>query len=122
MTIPEQDDHEFEAYLRRFRPLKPRPFPGKGPVLFRRWAFPAAAAACAAAVFALAIPRLLHPPSSSEAMLTRGQQVSLVRLSLLANRDPDKLDSQLDRVSPTLLPDVQSGHGVLKTLSAKERF
>jgi hypothetical protein len=46
-------------------------------------------------------------------------QISLGRLSVLANQDPAKLDAQLDQVSSKVLPDVRSGHGVLKTLSAE---
>jgi hypothetical protein len=84
-------------------------------------------------VFSLTIPRLFHKPGnpgqavvlSNEALgneASRDQQVSLIRLSVLANQDQAGFDSQLDQVSTTLLPDVQSGHGVLKTLSAEERF
>jgi hypothetical protein len=133
MTMPEHDDHEFESYLRQFRPHAPRPLPDERTVLFRRWAYPAAAAAVAAVVFSLATflflhPSLLHQPSRPEQPLfsrdqaSRDQQISLLRLSVLADRDPEKFDAHLDRVSATLLPDVRSGNGVLKTLSAEEKF
>jgi hypothetical protein len=128
MTMPEHDDSQFEAYLRQFRPHHPRPLPDKRWILFRRWAYPAAAAAIVAMVFGLSIARRSHKPAGWERSLvssdqaSHSQQLSLLRLSILANQDPAKFDDQLDRSSATLLPDVQSGHGVLRTLSAAERF
>jgi hypothetical protein len=130
MMNPDRDEHKFEAYLRRFHPRQPRPLPGRAKVFVVRWRGPAIAAAVVGAVLAVALLSMRHTPVSAPAPVVRvetaraadnniAEQISLGRLSILANQEPDKLDAQLDRVSSKLLPDVRSGHGILKTLSAE---
>jgi len=127
---PDHDDREFEVYLRSFQPRQPRPLPGKGRALVLRWRAPAIAVAAVAAVLILALLSMKHRSASVPSPIARveapraedigiAEQISLGRLSALANQDPAKLEAQLDQVSSRLLPDVRSGHGVLKTLSAE---
>jgi len=130
MKDPDQEDREFEAYLRSFQPRSPRPLPGRGKLLVLRWRGPAIATAAVAAVLILALLSLRHATGPAPSNVARvetprttnisiAEQVSLGRLSVLANQDPARLEAQLDQVSSKLLPDVRSGHGVLKTLSAE---
>ena len=126
---PDQEDHEFESYLRGFQPHQPRPLPGRGKLFVLRWRGPAIAVAAAAAVLMLALLSKRHAPPPTLSPVARveaprsgdsiAEQVSLGRLSILANQDPARLEAQLDQVSSKLLPDVRSGHGVLKALSAE---
>jgi hypothetical protein len=127
---PDRDDHKFEVYLRSFHPRQPRPLPNRGKVLFLRWRGPVVAAAVVGAVLAVALLSMRHRPVSAPPPMARvetplgtnngiAEQISLGRLSALANQDPARLEAELDRVSAKLLPDVRSGHGVLKTLSAE---
>lgn len=130
MMDPDRDDREFEAHLRSFQPRQPRPLPSRGKVLLLRWRGPAIAMAAVAAVLILSLLSMRHSPISAPSPVARAEtprtadisiaeQVSLGRLSALANQDPAGLEAQLDQVSSKLLPDVRSGHGVLKTLSAE---
>lgn len=123
----DQDDRQFEDYLRKFRPEAPKPLPGRGQLLLLRWRAPAFAAAAVGALIALALLAWLRGPVEHRARLeqpaparsTIVDEVSLRRLSTMANQDPAKLDDHLDRISPKLLPDVRKGHGVLRTLSVE---
>ena len=45
------------------------------------------------------------------------QQISMIRLSRIAQEDPEKLGSHLDELSARLLPDVRGSKGVLKQLA-----
>jgi hypothetical protein len=130
MMNPDRDDRKFEVYLRSFHPRQPRPLPGKGKVLLLRWRRPAIATAGVGAVLAVALLSIWHRPVAAPSPMVRvetplatdngiAEQISLGRLSALANQDPARLEAQLDQVSAKLLPDVCSGHGVLKTLSAE---
>ncbi len=125
----DQEDRGFESYLRGFQPHQPRPLPGRGKLFVLRWRGPAVAVAAAAAVLMLALLSMRHTlppaplpvarvemPQSADSI---AEQVSLGRLSILANQDPARLEAQLDQISSKLLPDVRSGHGVLKALSAE---
>jgi hypothetical protein len=130
MMNPDQDDRKFEADLRRFQPREPRPLPGRNKAILLRWRGPAIAVAAVGAVLAVTLLSMRHTPVSAPAPVVRvmtppsrdggiAEEISLGRLSVLANQDPAKLDAQLDQVSSKLLPDVRNGHGVLKTLSAE---
>lgn len=111
--------------MRTFRAETPRPLPGRGRVLLLRFRGPVLAGA-AVAVIALALARL-HLPTDHTSVVkgpapaasTIDDEVSLSRLSALANQDQAELDSHLDQISPNLLPDVQKGRGVLRVLSGQ---
>src|SRR5882762_9314904 len=121
---PDQEDREFESYLRSFQPRQPRPLPGRGKLFVLRWRGPAIALAAAASFFMLTLLSMRHALPPAPLPLARvemppsadsiAEQVSLGLLSILANQDPARLEAQLDQVSSKLLPDVRSGHGVLK--------
>jgi hypothetical protein len=129
-TDQDREDRRLEAYLRSFQPRQPRPLPGRSRLLVLSWRAPAIAVAAVAAVLTFALLFMRHtsgpvpsPTVRVETPSTRdnniGEQISLGRLSALANQAPARLDAHLDQVSPKLLPDVLSGHGILKTLSAE---
>jgi hypothetical protein len=130
MMNPDRDEGKFEVYLRSFHPRQPRPLPGRGKVLLLRWRGPVIAVAVVGAVLAVALLSMRHRPVSAPSPMAGvetpratdngiAEQISLGRLSALANQDPARLEAQLDQISAKLLPDVRSGHGVLKTLSAE---
>jgi hypothetical protein len=130
MMDPDRDDRKFETYLRSFQPRQPRPLPGRGKLILLRWRGPAIAAAAVGAVLAVTLLSMRHRPVSAPSPVARvetlpvtdnsiAEQISLGRLSALANQDPARLEAQLDLAAAKLLPDVRSGHGVLKTLSAE---
>src|SRR5258708_3835308 len=112
---PDQEDRKFESCLRSFQPRQPRPLPGRGKLLVLRWRGPAIAVAAAAAVLMLALLSMRHTPAPAPSPVARvemprpgdsiAEQVSLGRLSILANQDPARLEAQLDQVSSKLLPD-----------------
>lgn len=119
----DRDDEKFEAYLKQFQARAPRPLPARRrPVIFRRtMVFTAAAAVILVALtlFLLKQPESRHPrvvlaPHDSQPV---AEQISVMRLSRLAQQDPEKLGSHLDQLSRALLPDVQTSKGVLKELA-----
>ncbi len=120
----DREDEKLEAYLRQFQARAPRPLPTvKKPFLFRR---PAMALAAVAAVIVLAITgfvrrgRQAPPQPPIEVQVQKEpvpQQISMIRLSRIAQEDPDKLGSHLDELSARLLPDVRGSKGVLKQLA-----
>ncbi len=125
----DQDDREFESYLRKFQPRRPKPLPSRIRVIFLRWRAPAAAAiliVLLGTVLGLVL-RHSRTKSDSSTLVTNqpqihaipvAQQVSLGRLNAAAREGPASLDAVLDKASPNLLPDVERGHGVLSALAA----
>ena len=122
----DRDDEKFEAYLRQFRVQAPRPLPGKmKSVIHRRSAVGfAAVAALLLGAFGLTVWQRkgnipAEPRPSAQEMAPALEEVSFVRLSRVAQDGPEKLDSYLNGLSKTLLPDIRNSQGVLKQL-AKE--
>jgi hypothetical protein len=125
MTGNQQDDERVERYLRQFRARQPGPLPGRAKVAFLLWRVPLAA--CAAAVIILSIsiwlrsPKPEHSAHSSVANMQQAapvaQEISLARLSQLAQKDPASLDAELDSLSTRLLPDVRRSNGILHSLA-----
>lgn len=120
----DREDEKLEAYLRQFQARAPRPLPiQKKPFLFRR---PAMALAAVTAVIVLAIGLFVlrgrrEPPQPAVDLHVQKepvpQQISMIRLSRIAQEDPEKLGSHLDELSARLLPDVRGSKGVLKQLA-----
>lgn len=121
---PDRDDERLETYLRGFEPRAPRPLPGRPrPHVLR----PAVVIAALAAMLLIAVSLLLvrkrmkssgPRQAAQQAEQTQaGDEISFARLSLIARREPEKLDSHLDRLSTRLLPDPDGGEGVLNRLS-----
>lgn len=119
----DRNDEKLEAYLKQFQARAPRPLPvRRRPVIFRRTAAFMAAAAVILVVLTLFLlkqresrhPRVVLAPYHSQPI---DEQISVIRLSRLAQQDPEKLGSHLDQLSRTLLPDVQTSKGVLKQLA-----
>lgn len=126
----EQDDRELEGYLRSFQPRQPGPLPSKNKVLALRWRRRTLPVAALVAVLILGFFSMRHKPPLVPTRVANvekpgsldnsiAEQISLGRLTALEKQDPAKLDAQLDQISSKLLPDVQRGHGILKTLSAE---
>lgn len=122
MTL-DRDDEKLEAYLKQFQAGAPGPLPErrKSAVFRRTAAFMAAAAVILVALtlFLLKQPenRPRHVVLPSHYSQPAAEQISLIRLSRLAQQDPENLGSHLDELSRTLLPDVQTSKGVLKQLA-----
>jgi hypothetical protein len=120
----DREDEKLEAYLRQFEARAPRPLPRqKKPFLFIR---PAMALPGIAAVIVLAIAlfvlrgRQAPPQAAVDVQVQKEpvpQQISMIRLSRIAQEDPEKLGSHLDELSARLLPDVRGSKGVLKQLA-----
>ena len=120
----DRDDEKLEAYLKQFQARAPRPLPVRRrlAICFRRpAAFMAAAATILVALTLFLLkqsesrhPRVVLVPRASQPI---AEQISVIRLSRLAQQDPEKLGSHLDRLSRALLPDVQKSKGVLKQLA-----
>lgn len=120
----DREDEKLETYLRQFQARAPRPLPRlKKSFLFSR---PAMALAVAAAVIVLAVTAFLlrgrqAPPQPAVDVQVQKepvpQQISMIRLSRIAQEDPEKLGSHLDELSARLLPDVRGSKGVLKQLA-----
>lgn len=119
----DRDDEKLEAYLKQFQARAPRPLPARRrPVILRHpAAFMAAAAVILVALTLFLLkqsesghPRVVLAPHHSQPV---AEQISLIRLSRLAQQDPEKLGSELDQLSRTLLPDVRTSKGVLKQLA-----
>jgi hypothetical protein len=120
----DQEDEKLEAYLRQFQARAPRPLPTqrKHPFLRRPigWAALAAAIVLAVALFALRDRHITQGRPSVQATVQRQQvadEISMIRLSRIAQQDPDTLGSRLDELSARLLPDVRASRGVLKQLA-----
>lgn len=119
----DRDDEKLEAYLKQFQARAPRPLPvRRRPVIFSRAAAFMAAAAVILVVLTFFLlqqsenrhPRVVLAPHHSQ---PAAEQISLIRLSRLAQQDPEKLGAHLDQLSRSLLPDVQTSKGVLKQLA-----
>lgn len=121
----DREDEKLEAYLRQFQARAPRPLPKTAkPLLFRRPAMAlgalAAAILLAVAVFVLRgrqAPRQQVPVQLAVQKQPVPQQISMIRLSRIAQENPEKLGSYLDELSARLLPDVRGSKGVLKQLA-----
>jgi hypothetical protein len=121
----DREDEKLEVYLRQFQVRAPRPLPkAEKPFLFRRPAM-AVGALTAAILLSIAIFVLRGrqaPPQQALVPITAQkeqvpQQISMIRLSRIAQEDPEKLGSYLDELSAPLLPDVRGSKGVLKQLA-----
>lgn len=120
----EQNDGQFEGYLREFRPRRPGVLPTVAPSRTRQQL---AIAACAALVIGavwlglksefgtrvgLAITTATpHPPTND-----LPAQVSAVRAVSLSLENPKEFDASLDEVSRRVLPDVEWSGGALYKL------
>lgn len=121
----DRDDEKVEVYLKQFRVRAPRPLPGKVKTVF--FLRPAALMTAAAALILIAVsllvmrqrPEQVRPKPAQTAQQAEPalQEISFVRLSRIAQHEPEKLDSHLDHLSTQLLPDVRTSHGVLKQLA-----
>ena len=118
----DRDDEKLEAYLRQFRAQAPRPLPGKMKfVIHRRPAVVfAAVAALLIGAFGLTVWQRkgnipAAPRPSAQEMAPALEEVSFVRLSRVAQEGPEKLDSYLNGLSKTLLPDIRKQPGCLET-------
>lgn len=113
----EYEDEKVEAYLRQFRPREPGSLPkleGKGP----RWLDPIVAAAAAAAIMAISVLLVgRRQPVAQQTATPQSSSVSLGKLSRMVREHPDSLDTELESLSPRLLPDVQRSRGILKDLA-----
>lgn len=113
----EHEDDKFEAYLRQFSPREP------GPLLKRQtkgWTLRVATLAASAAAAVLAISVFLigrHHAAPQPILTPQLSPATLGALGRLAREQPDKLDTELESLSPRLLPDVQRSRGVLKDLA-----
>lgn len=119
----DREDEKLESYLRQFRAQAP----GQLPQQRKRekvWIV-ALAAVAALILLTIGVVALRNAHSNSHRALVRkpvesqpaAAEVSMIRLSRLAQQDPDSLGIHLDRLSPRLLPDVSSGKGVLNHLA-----
>jgi len=121
---PDRDDERLEAWLQQFEPRAPRPFPGKPRPQARR---PAVAIAALAAMVLIAVSLLVwrsrvkhsgpQQATQQPAQAPAGDEISFAQLSRIARQEPEKLDSELDRLSAGLLPDPGGSKGVLNRLS-----
>ena len=128
---PDRDDERLETYLRQFearapRPLpgKPRPLPGRPQSHVRR---PAVVIVALAAMVLIAVSLLVwqrrmksagpQQATQQPAQTPAGDEISFAQLSRIARQEPEKLDSELDRLSAGLLPDPGGSKGVLNRLS-----
>jgi len=124
MTL-NQDDERLESYLRQFRPHQPRPLPGRTSAMLLhgrgRTRVGAAAAIIVVSSLFLLLRKPVSPTHPSAANMQQkpsiAQAISLAQLSRAAQRDPAILDAELNSLSARLLPDVRSGHGILKSLA-----
>ena len=120
---PDRDDERLEAYLRQFEARAPRPLPVKSrPVARRLTVVMVALAATLLIAASLRVwqSRMKHsgPPVTQQTAQTPAEdEISLGQLSRIARQDPEKLDSELDRLSPGLLPNPDGSQGVLNRLS-----
>jgi len=122
---PDRDDERLEAWLQQFEPRAPRPFPGKPRPQARR---PAVVMVALAAMLLIAVSLLVwqrrmksagpqQAVSQQPAQAPAGVEISFAQLSRIARQEPEKLDSELDRLSAGLLPDPGGSKGVLNRLS-----
>ncbi len=122
---PDRDDERLEAWLQQFEPRAPRPLPGRPRPQVRR---PAVVIAALAAMVLIAVSLLLvgrgrmkspgpQQATQQPAQTPAGDEISFAQLSRIARQEPEKLDSELDRLSEKLLPDVRGSKGVLNRLS-----
>jgi len=114
------EDEKLEAYLKQFHALPPKPLVadekrvvGRPALLF---------AAVIVLVVAIFVQRRVSAPAGRGADLSAqnqpiAQEISVIRLSRIAQEDPGKLGSRLDELSSRLLPDVSRSEGVLKQLA-----
>ncbi len=126
----ENNDREFEKYLREFQPRKPRALPERV-VQLQVW--PRRIAAAAAIGISLGASMwfargkyeiksgevVARNSTSMPEVKSSAPSLALVPLTQLALRDPEQLDVQLTAVSPTVLPDFRGSNSTLCVL-AKE--
>lgn len=115
------DERSFEAHLREFQPIRPRPLAWEArPDFARRRA--AAVAICAVAVVALCwLGVTRHPAANLERTSAKRQPalISVRELTRVALDDPGKLDIQIDEAAPAVLPCCEGPQSSLAAL-AKE--
>jgi len=126
-----RSEEAFERYLREFRPRKPRPLPGRAPILLRHWVPRIAIAAMLVLIVAAMIflsrerkheAQLVQPPATAvvqPATRSVARAVSVQRLTMLAQTDPEQLDAALAEVSRKLLPHVELAGGALHGLDTE---
>lgn len=119
----DRKDEKLEGYLRQFQARAPRPLPRQEKrIVFWRPA-PVLAAGAAMVVLALTLfvlrgGRTTHRQGDvATGTEPIAQEISLIRFSRIAQQDPEKLGSHLDKLSTRLLPDVRQSRGVLKQLA-----
>jgi hypothetical protein len=121
---PENDDIQFEQYLRQFVPRPPAPLPvARRSSNRRNWLAAAAVVvvACGLAIWLIVRSGSLSP---STALRTRSQSTdtgisstSLGRMSQFLAADPERLDAALTEASQEILPNVQRTDGALWALA-----
>ena len=119
----DNDDEKLESQLRQFRPVSPRPLPGRLVPRNKRvvaMAMLGLAASILLAVIFFNRPEA-HKPSmhSSSANQMPAEPVTLGQLHRMTD-EPAQLDSQLDSLSH-VLPDVRRSGGVLSKLAQESR-
>jgi len=126
----ENNDREFEEYLREFQPRRPRALPEQ---IVQRRVWPRRLAAAAAIAISLGASmwfiRKKSEIKSGEVVARNStsmpepkwpaRSLALVPLTQLALQDPERLDEQLAAASPNVLPDFRGSNTTLRVL-AKE--
>jgi len=125
----ENRDQQFEQYLGEFQPRPPRALPEMvlhRPVSLRRLAAAATVAIALGASLWFAgyrnEPRGGEPGEKKAAVQeakSAPQPLSLLPLTQLALENPEKLEAELAKASPTVLPDFRGSESTLRVL-AKE--
>ena len=115
----DNDDEKLESQLRQFRPVSPRPLPGRQAPRSKRvvpMAMLGLAASILLALIFFARPEGRKPGMhSSAANQMSAEPVTLGQLHRMTD-NPGQLDSQLDSLSH-VLPDVRRSGGVLSKLA-----
>jgi len=126
----ENNDREFEEYLREFQPRTPRALPEQ---IVVRQVWPRRIAAAAVIAISLGASmwfiRKKSEIKSGEVVARNStsmpepkwpaRSLALVPLTQLALQDPERLDEQLAAASPNVLPDFRGSNTTLRVL-AKE--
>ena len=112
---------EFEALLREFRPRRPGPLPKPLKARPMLWLLSVAAAALALVVRNVPLRRGFEGGSHAKHPAQTSEVATLGALTPLALRDPAALDAVLDRMSQTLLPDVQQPDHALSALGRNSK-
>jgi hypothetical protein len=113
------NDKDFEALLKGFQFRNPKPLPGKTRTLLVGRGRSLAAAALAVPVLGVAAWMTLGPLryASAPAGTAATPAMTLGRLMVVARRDPASVGRVLGRVSPDLLPAVDTPGSALQALS-----